>query len=757
MTALDHAALLEKANRGISAYLDEALAAGRIDKQLHAAAKKNTFPNLQSWVTDPNVDRISPNMKAALTAAAEAGRWEDIVNAYRQKARFGTGGIRGMMAFDKESIVRLKREGLDAPILKGPNTINNLVLLLTSAGVAKFGNHHTPRFDKVVVGYDSRIRGQDFASIVAQLFLAYGYTVYFFDAPCPYPEVTFAIPDESVKADIGILISASHNDYRYNGYKLSCGNGSQFDPKERDEMYHQYISKATFADVKLCPFADAPEGKLWFLGGAEPMPEFDYAGKGKFLINMHKRHLDHVRRFILTDDLAGKQRAAKDPLHVGFCAFHGAGRIAVPRLLRDVGFVDVNPITDGGLNDLDGLFPSFDSRPGHEQQPDPGDYRAAAIAAGTFKKQYPAKWPGLDILVGTDPDADRCGIIIKTQKGQEQVYGGKDYRLLSADEAWAVLIWYRLNQEVAKFGRVVDADKKFVVLSHTTTDAITRVARKYGLGVIHTWVGFASLSAAVRDVWDGKAGQFVPLKDGRLKPDQPLCHPYICDAIGMENGKRSFNVGAMEQSNGFSLLGGPPPDARSLGVDGHVRDKDGTLAALLMTEVAAWAKSQGVSLGQLVDEKIYLDPDVGVFANLYEPDPMDGEYPGIEGDRLKMRILRTALAMYQQAQKGGLLIGGVLVKSVCLYRTGKYDELFPPTEDFVFADEGFRFFFSDDRLSHLTVRPSGTGNSLRFHVQLHDTPHSQAELVKMKQTLQSRGKAILDDLREKLGAPRNNG
>ena len=99
----------------------------------------------------------------------------------------------------------------------------------------------------------------------------------------------------------------------------------------------------------------------------------------------------------------------------------------------------------------------------------------------------------------------------------------------------------------------------------------------------------------------------------------------------MDGRPRSINVAAMEQSNGFSILGGPPPDGRSLGVGGHVRDKDGTLAALLVAEVAAWAKEQGTTLYELIDKHVYLDPDVGLFVNYYEPDPIDGEYPGHRG------------------------------------------------------------------------------------------------------------------------------
>jgi phosphomannomutase len=212
-------------------------------------------------------------------------------------------------------------------------------------------------------------------------------------------------------------------------------------------------------------------------------------------------------------------------------------------------------------------------------------------------------------------------------------------------------------------------------------------------------------------------------------------------------------MGAMEQSNGFSILGGPPPDNRSLGKGGHVRDKDGTFAALLLAEIAAWGKQRGMSLPQLLDKYIYLDPKVGLFVTLYEPDPMDGEYPGIEGDRIKKAILRRALAYYQLALVGDLAIAGRQVKSACIHRTGKYDAIYPPTPDFLFPDEGVRFFFDDERLDHLTVRPSGTGNSLRFHVQLH-APAGESDLVAKKGQLRAKGKAIMDAIRELLKAPR---
>jgi phosphoglucomutase len=740
---------LESAEQGIRNYLDHARNVGQIDQQSYEQATRNTLPLLQQWLEDEQIRAISPGVSEGLCEAISSERWEDLVNAFRQSARFGTGGIRGMMAFDRQSIERLKREGIGAPILKGPNTINDVVLLLTSAGVAKFGKEQHPPFDKMVIGYDSRIRGSDFAAVVAQLFLAYDYTVYFFDEPVPYPEMTFAIPSKDIKADLGILISASHNDYRYNGYKLSCSNGSQFDPEQRDEMYNKYIATATTRDIELRPFEEAAKDKLIFLGGEQRVDGFDYLGRERLVLDIHAQHREHVKTFLLTDDLPQQERKAADPLRIAYCAFHGAGRRAVPRLLREVGFTDVKVITEGGLNELDGLFPSFCSDPGREQQPDPGDPRAAHTAVEAFKRQY-GSIDNFDILIGTDPDADRCGVVVKVPPDQQSLSGSREWVLLPADEMWALLLWYRLHRDIEKHGQVQDADKKFIVLSHTSSDSLVLLARKHGLGVVKTWVGFAALAAAVRDVWEGK--HIPPLTEGRESPSSALCHPFICECQGMDE-KRSINVAALEQSNGFSILGGPPPDQRSLGVGGHVRDKDGTLAALLVAEIAAWAKQQATTLYELMDKHVHLDPDVGLFVTHYEPDPIDGEYPGIEGDRKKKEILLRALGCHQRALKGELKIADLEVTSAVIYRTGKYDAIYEPTDEFQFPDEGVRFYFAG-KLNHVTVRPSGTGNSLRFHVQLHEA-EPQGHLVEKKRELRSKAKAIVDHLREILEAPRS--
>jgi len=773
--------VLKKAKEGIDLYLQGALESGEIDNQLYEIAKSNTFKYLERWYNDPNISKLSPNYRKGIENAVDKKEWEGIVNAYRRYLSFGTGGIRGMMAFDKESIVKMKDVGLDAPILKGPNTINNLLLALTSTGVAQFGLEKG--FSKIVIGYDSRVRGSDLGELVSKVFLGHGYKVFLFDAPCPYPEVTFAIPNEDIKADMGILISASHNDYRYNGYKLSCGNGSQFSAEERDLILNKYINplfhnedfSQSTSQIKLKELKEADSDQLWFLGGEKPLEDCNYYGREKNIINIHDKHINHIRSFMINQSMVDSQKTNPNSLKIGFCAYHGAGNIAVPNLLIKSGFNAPYPVTVNGLNELNGLFPSFPSEPGRERQPDPGDTRAASVAVNGFKKEYPndkdqISFEDIDILIGTDPDADRCGIVVKIPEDQKYIYDYTEWKLLPSDDLWALLLWYRLSKGEHKINKDENQDK-FVVLSHTTSDSIIKLAQKYGIGVIQTWVGFAMLSSSVTNVWSGDENiynKYIRIREGIDPLNPKTCDPVVFKSYGLENSRRIENIAAMEQSNGFSLLGRPPKDNYSLGEGGHVRDKDGTFAAFLVSELAVYAKENGTTLFDLIDEKIYLDPDIGLYINGYEPDPLDGEYPGIVGDRIKKNILRRAMSLFHLAKVGELEIAGMKVKSAYILRTGKYDHVYPPTLDFQFPDEGIRLYFDDEKQNFITIRPSGTGNSLRFHTQLYSLVNNEGldvsissnkakllpKLRSEKERLNIQTEELFTDLRRILRAPR---
>jgi phosphomannomutase len=610
------------------------------------------------------------------------------------------------------------------------------------------------------------VRGADFARAIAELFLAYDYTVYLFDEPAPFPEVTFAVPDATVKADLGVFISASNNDYRYSGYKLCTGTGSQLNAKDRDRVITEFIHPATFTDVRRRPLTEATPDELVFLGGAEPLPGCNYF-RSK-LRNLHGRHIDHTKHLLVDpQSVAAWQADPATALKIGYCAFHGAGRRAVPRLLHDLGLGEVTPVTGNHLDDLNGLFPCFRSDPGHEQQPDPGDPASAAIALEALRTQVGSEaFEQIDVVVGTDPDADRCGVVVRVPPEQQDIYGGSHY-LLPADDMWTLLLWYRLHKDLERHGTVPEADRKFIVLGHTTSEAIVRLARKHGIGVVKSWVGFPSLVAAIERVWHQEDIALVAgLVDGWSQASQDhtdrerrsagkrqalLSHGLICECYEMNNRKRAVNIGAMERSNGFTILGGKPIDEHSLGVNGHVRDKDGTLAALLAAEVAAYAKAQGTCLIGLLDREIYADPAVGLIVTGYQPDPPEGEYPGLAGDKIKKDRLRRALGLVQLALAGDVEIAGMRVVNTAIYRTGRYDHLYPPTLDYFYPDEGVRFYLSEDRLNHVTVRPSGTGNALRFHVQLHETPDA-ATLLDAKRRLFARSREVIRGLRRLLKA-----
>jgi phosphomannomutase len=773
--------LLQQADAGITTYLQAERDQGRITGTYYEDAVAKTMPKLRQWLLAEELDQVSPNLREALRNAIRYEQWETLTNAFSRDVDFGTGGIREKMGVNRDVILRLKNEGIYAPILKGPNTINDVVYLLTSAGVAKYGLQRQPPLHKVVIGFDSRIRGADFARLVAELFLAYDYTVYLFDEACLYPSVTYAVP--TLRADVGVFISASHNDLRYNGYKLSCQNGSQFDPAERDWLYHNFITEVTFSDMKTIPLANAPQERLWFLGGvrgrdgrvirqgehtglplADPLPGARdlYKGCEDRIIDVNTMHAEHVKLFLLRPEVTVEVEPGTGELTIGYSAFNGSGRKAVPRLLTEIGFKNVRRIMK--LDPLDGMFPAFCSDPGKEQQPDPGDWRAADIAVEAFKEEYPSEWESVDLIIGTDPDADRCGVIIKVPEHQREAYPHpgtgelRDYALLSADEVWTLILWYRLNYEIERFGAVQDAEKKFIVLSHTTTDLLPLVARKFGLGVLKTWVGFAQLAAGTRAIWDlhrgfdteglTEGGKLPFYGEGRRDPQDAVCNQTIYSWEAMDDPRRCINVAALEQSNGFSILGDVPLDERSLGVGGHVRDKDGTFAAVLVAELVAHAKRRGTNLVDLLDENIYLDPDVGLYTTYYEPDPLDGEYEGLAGYTKKRRILDKAEELYANCPDQPVQLGGMEIKSAAVYRTGKYDEINWPG----FPDEGYRFYFDDDRQSHVTIRPSGTSNALRFHVQLFGGHPSRDELIRPKRDLRATGIRIVRDIRQLVGA-----
>jgi len=738
--------MLKLLDKEINRYLDDKLKEGVLEDTFYRQGKENTMKKVRKWISDKFIQRHSPNVVAGLFEAVKQKRWEDIIFSYADEMPFGTTGIRGQACFNQDDINSFMKHGIDAPIIRGPNTINDVVLLMKSAGLAKYAVDNGLK--SIAIGYDSRLNGKAFADLITKLFLGYGIKVYLFDEACPYPELTFAIP--TIRAELGVLISASHNDKRYNGYKMSTKTGAQIDVVQRDEILNKYISKITTDDIKLKPLEEAGS-KLVFLGGSERLPNRDYMGRE--LVDMHTQHINHIKNFILDRGLVSSWT---DKMNIGYCAFYGVGYKSVPRILREIGFKNLYIVNE--MNRLDGTFPCFHLY----QQPDPGDSVAGNIAVEQFKKEYSvAKFNELDVMISTDPDADRFGLIIRVPDDQKAAYRQisehpevltkslkemipgyterKDYNwyLLTPDEALSLLFWYRLHKMKEMNGGVVPrADESFVAINHTTTDAIAKIAKKHGIGVVRSWVGFVFLSKCVEKVWDGEI--LDPVKD----------HMFLLNTIDM-NEKRSINLGVMEQSSGFTILGGRPLPGQYLGQNGHTRDKDGILVSALFMELIAYAKSRGKSIIDLLDEEVYLDPDIGFFSTYVEASPYWGQFEGPTGLTKKIRIFKKIDELYEQFNAGKeIVIAGKKVVSIGRYATGKYDDIHLWKG---FPDEGLQFYFDEEKLDYVIVRASGNSHCIRFHVQLHANP-DRSNLLETKVSLNKKAKGIAAELRKLCGA-----
>ncbi len=239
-----------------------------------------------------------------------------------------------------------------------------------------------------------------------------------------------------------------------------------------------------------------------------------------------------------------------------------------------------------------------------------------------------------------------------------------------------------------------EAEKKFIVLSHTTSDAIVLLARKHGLGVVKTWVGFAALAAAVRDVWEQQAGSSRWSK-AAPSPAAPLCHPFVCEYHGHGRPASARSTSPLwSRATAFRSSAARRPTGARSGVGGHVRDKDGTLAALLIAEVAAWAKQQGTTLYQLIDQHIFLDPARRPVRQLTtSPIRSTASIPASKATARRRKSSAARWATSNSPWPATSRSPASRVTSAVIYRTGKYDAIYEPTADFQFPDEGVRFYF----------------------------------------------------------------
>ena len=408
-------------------------------------------------------------------------------DAFYRNLEFGTGGLRGIMGV-------------------GTNRMNKYTVGMATQGLANYIKSHVGGDDiKVCISFDSRNNSKLFAKITADVLSANGIHVFIFDNIRPTPELSYSIRLKGATA--GVMVTASHNPKEYNGYKVFWADGGQITSPVDNDIVAE-VAKIT--DPSMVRFVPGDE-----CGGIEMMG----------------RDVDECYlRDILSLTLSPEARAAHPDIKFVYTPLHGCGVRLVPECLKRLGFSQVYHVPEQDVSDGD--FPTVVS---------PNPEEPAALKMAIAK----ADEVGADIVMATDPDADRMGIAVRDDNGQMV--------LLNGNQTASILTYYILTRW-KELGRLDGT--KYVVKTIVTTELITDICASFGVPVHDVLTGFK----------------------------------YIAEVVRRNEATGEFICGG-EESYGFN-------------VGQFVRDKDAQIACSMTAECAAWAAGQGMTLYQLL-QKIY--------------------------------------------------------------------------------------------------------------------------------------------------------
>lgn len=439
----------------------------------------------EAWLQDPNIDQRTKDELRAIE-----GRSEEIEDRFYRDLEFGTGGLRGVMG-------------------AGTNRMNRYVIGKATQGFASFllGESSAP---SVVIAHDSRSNSDVYSLEAACVLAANGIRTYLFRSLRPTPQLSFAVRD--LQATGGIVVTASHNPPEYNGYKVYGADGGQLVPHQAEQVIQQIRQVESFDQVKRLSQEQAEaQGLLVWLDD-----EAD------------QRFIDTVVAQTVQPELI--KTSAGAALDVVFTPLHGAGNIPIQRVLEQAGFSNVHVVAE--QEQPDGQFPTVKS-------PNPEEQEAFTLAIKL------ANEVGADIIVGTDPDCDRMGAVVKNDKGE--------FVVLTGNQSGALMVNYLLSNLQAQ-GKL--PTNGAVIKTIVTSEMGADIASSYGCEVFSTLTGFKYIGELMT--------QFE------------------------ETGSHSFLFG-YEESYGY-LTGT------------YARDKDAVVASLLICEAAAYYKAQGKTLYEVLLE-----------------------------------------------------------------------------------------------------------------------------------------------------------
>tara|TARA_B110000467_G_scaffold127187_1_gene120201 strand:- start:5816 stop:7957 length:2142 start_codon:yes stop_codon:yes gene_type:complete len=646
-------------------------------KKIHKIVEK-IMDNLKNWMND----EIPEKYKKYVITSIKKEKWTDVIEAFKEELTFGTSGIRGklVVSLNENECYRdlksLNNSGFNSEILRGTNSINEITIMKNIFGLIKYMQNE--KYSKVVIGYDSRVCSHLFSRLITDMFLQNNFFVILFDESNSLPELSFAVTH--FNADIGIEITASHNDKRYNGYKIITKLGSPPPTNLREK-----ITKEIFNNSKNIPYN--------ILNIFEKDIK-NYDSKNLLIIN---NNIDNIQNFsreklnqlylkqiinLISNKEIIEQYSSK--INFGYSALHGTGYNSTLHLCKKMNIKNVKYISNMILPNV--LFPSFSVK----QILDPSDKNTANVIVDLFTKEFGLeKFNDIDFLCYTDPDADRLGIVVPTIKNEQSIYGS--WKLLNANDVWTLFLWYMLEILSKKnnsfFSKI---DESFIVKSFVTSDSLLYISKKYNLECIDSKVGFSDITSIVLEKWKNNL----------------------------------TNIGMFEESCGFGLAGNSTNPY-------HILEKDGIMSLALFIEIVAFLKSQNMSIQNILNT-IYQDPEIGFFVNNRRELPEKDVFEGINGELILQKILRNVEKLYEVCikqinLKQPKLICGLPITKVTKFSTGRYDERFWKK----FSDEGIRFTLNSPT-NHITIRSSGTEPKIRIFVQYRITDLNKDNLLRKK-------------------------
>ena len=439
---------------------------------------KQVTEKAQGWLSAGYDEKTQAQVKAMIEAEDKT----ELIESFYKDLEFGTGGLRGIMG-------------------AGSNRMNIYTVGSATQGLANYLKEAFKDLEqiKVVVGHDVRNNSRLFAETVANIFSANGIKVYLFEDCRPTPEVSYAI--RKLGCQSGVNITASHNPKEYNGYKAYWDDGAQV-VSPHDVNIIDYVNR--IKDVK----------EIKFEGNKELI---EIIGE-----NIDLQYIEEIAALSLSPEVNKRQHDLK----IVYTPIHGVGRHIVPRSIERWGFDNIIHVPEQDV--MSGDFPTVDS-------PNPENASAMALA---IKK---AEEVQADIVLASDPDADRIGLVIKNTKGE--------YALVNGNQIQIIFLYYLMVRN-AELGKI--KGDEYIVKTIVTSETIRKIAEKQNIKMFDCFTGFKWIATVMREM-EGK---------GRY-------------------------LGGGEESYGFL------PQT-------FVRDKDSVSSIPLMCEIAAWAKDKGMTMNDML-------------------------------------------------------------------------------------------------------------------------------------------------------------